>query len=234
MTPGSCGDSSCTGFLICQNFEIATSGYDNSESWLEVTDGGTVEAAYTTSPLRGNQSLQIVGSAGRPRTAFNVDLPAEGEVYIHFLFKAPSVTPTNDTEILRIYRSGANTLAYVYIGGTNIDAGGQSKLVIFVNGDTYPNDYVRTTNALSAGTIYHIWVHYKKSTGSSDGVFSAEFTASGIRTPTGSGNAYIAVTNHNNTSNFYNLGPRVTTNNGFEVFYDQILAKTTPIGTVCE
>lgn len=42
-------------YLLNQNFE--GTGYDNSESWTETLDGGTVDEDYTTTVLAGSQSL---------------------------------------------------------------------------------------------------------------------------------------------------------------------------------
>lgn len=210
--PASCADSSCTGFLVCQNFETATTGYDNSESWTET---GTVEAAYTTGPLRGAQSCQIGAGGSRISKSLGGDYE---ELYVFFRMSLADTTPSETTRILSFLEGSADA----------------AKIVIYATG-TMACDHgtVNDTNAtpFAAGTNY-IWVHYKGNSGASDGVLSLH---------RGSSRVYSEATEICSITNGNDASAHATTfrleddaGDGMVVLYDQVLVKTTAIGDVCE
>jgi hypothetical protein len=221
-----CADTSCTGFLVCQNFETSTTGYDNSETWGSSGAGATIDPVYTTTHLRGSQSLRIT-RAGANVQVYNTsgslfDAP---EAYIHFLYRTDTI-PTDTTRmLLRGITTGSATLFTVELAGSGDGNSGALR--------AYGPATVITTDVLSANTQYHIWIHYKESSGASDGIFSIEFTADATRVPAGSGNKFNGVTNHNIVNHMIQWMARITIDSMIDI-YDQILIKATSIGTVCE
>lgn len=209
-----CADSSCTGFLICQNFETATTGYDNSESW---TEAGTVEAAYATGPLRGSQSCQVGTGAAWGRTSKSLDGDYE-ELYVFFRMSVTDTTPSATTRILTFLDGAADA----------------AKITVYDTG-TMSCDHgtVSDTNAtpFAAGTNY-IWVHYKGNSGANDGVISLHRGSSRIYSEA---TEICSITNGNDASahaTTFRLEDDI--DGGVGPLYDQVLVKTTAIGDVCE
>jgi hypothetical protein len=201
---GACADSSCAGFLICQNFETATTGYDNSETWVE--DAGTPEAAYATSPLRGSQSLHIA-----PGDTVYTDIGSQTEVYLFFRIKFAEVAPLllsdtiefRDSSFQKLYQIAIddNSKFYVYNGGWNIDT-------------------------LSTGTPYYVWAHFKNGTGNAVLELYVSTTKTKPATPG------VSVTDYTQTTAMQYFW--VYGSNTVDYTIDQILIKTTDIGDVCD
>jgi hypothetical protein len=205
-----CADSSCTGFLVCQNFETATTGYDNSETWTET---GTVEAAYTTGPLRGSQSCQLSNSS---RTYISIG--DQTELYVFFRMDMADKTPSLDTIFFSLLDGSADA----------------AKITLLTTGTVSCTHGTKTdTNAtpFAAGTNY-IWIHYKGNSGAGDGVLSMHRGSSRIYSEA---TEICSITNGDDASTNSDTF-RLTNDDdgGMGPIFDQVLVKTTAIGDVCE
>lgn len=213
-TDGDCSNpvGTCTGFLVCQNFETETTGYDNSESW---TESGTVEAAYTTNPLRGSQSCQVANSSLTRFTQGD-----QTELYAAFRIRVTDGTPSAQTVFLKFW-DGAADAAYIY-------AIANSGIIQCQHGTKTAN----ISTVLSDGTTYYMWVHYKGNSGDGDGVLNLRIGTTRI---------YADATENCNITN----GDDASTNadgfllqnsaaGGLVPIFDQVLLKTTAIGDLCE
>jgi hypothetical protein len=210
-----CDDSSCTGFLRCQNFE--NTGYDNSETWSE-GGGGTVDEDEASTVLRGSQSLQIIYDTS---TTYAQNQLASGqtEIYLHFLFRCDDL-PTGTRTILKGYSAGVTGLFNIYLlsnGTLRMVVGGAD---------------LTTTDAISADTNYRIWAYFHDASGAgNDGQAWIEFTSTASTAPTGSGNKRVSTTTHTDQDDW--LYTRFNADEG-TMFFDQFLMKTTAFSKVCE
>lgn len=211
-TVSSCGDSSCTGFLVCQNFE--GTGYDNSESWTEAGTG-TKDEDYTTSPapLRGSQSLYISGSTANAYIA-----AAASEVWGHFILQVSDGEPSSDSFIL-------------LLASTNVT------VKLLTTG--YLKIYHGTANATSTTTQFadgaitpvRIWYYYKKSSGSNDGVFTIWISSLSTKTRPASPEVTMSTGNYTGDTTNFSLYIGTTST---DIIIDQALVKTSEFTTVCE
>ena len=203
---GSCADSSCSGFLVCQNFE--GTGYDNSESWTESCgSGATCDEDYSASPLRGAQSYKF--TTGTSNSNVTIDYSAIDEVYFFVRLTIENdqtgtifIIRSTNTNLFTIgYSSGLNSL--VYNGAT----GGA---------------------AVTLGTTYYIWGYYTKGTGANE-INRAWVSTTSTKPET----ADYEITNGSNTEQA-NRGLLYDSANGTGSRFDQVLISTTEIGDVCE
>lgn len=210
-----CGDSSCTGFLVCQNTE--GTGYDNSETWTEsVASGATIDEDYGTS-IRGSQSLRIIGSDAdwsQTKKTFT----AAGEVYGFVRFR-PVDLPAASTIFLGLQNSTTDQFW--------IKVNGSGYLVAYHGSDSA----VASTTQMSVGNTYYIWYYYSKATGGGgNGVWWVKISSTTTMPP--GTNYEISGTAGSSTADVDGvyLGHLGTSN---EFVADQILLKTTAIGDVC-
>ncbi len=184
--------ASCTGFLICQNFETATTGYDNSESWTEsVPSGATVSPIDTTATiLRGTQQLKIIGGSAAVASTYHDWASGKTEAWAHFLFKTPDATPAQASMIFAFRSSSGSNTGTVVL---------RSNAVLRVQQGS--GTAVDTVSTLSDNTAYRIFVHWVKSTGANDGIMEVEFTNTATTSPSWAGNAYAICNTGNVTSN---------------------------------
>ena len=208
---GSCADQSCVGFVVCQNFETPSTGYDNSETWTEVT--GDPEAAYTTVHLRGAQSWYGEKTAGVSDIAYKT-VSAGYDVY--FFFRVQVHTTTNNN--IFALREGTAQRFEVNL------AGGYFQIQ---HGTSTVTD---NTTAVQIDTIYFVWGHGVGGTGA-DG--TGELYISTTKTKPGS--ALLSVSNGTwlatdpITRIYIGAGATDTA-----TYFDQVLVKTSDIGSVCE
>jgi hypothetical protein len=139
----------CDSKVICQNFETVTTGYDNSESW---TENGTVEAAYTTTSLRGDQSCQVSG-AGDYSTR-NTSITDADELWGHFIFQKDA-NPSSTMFVIRFKGNNNGT----QVGNVILTSTGY---IGATNGTSTDYD---VSNPLSNDTPYRIWWHFDQSDG---------------------------------------------------------------------
>ena len=137
-------------YLVNQNFETATTGYDNSESWTEAGTG-TVEAANTATVIVGSQSLRVNLSAQTGTTY--ASFTAQAALYTKFRFQVASTNGGN--QVFATIRDGATVLAtYTMAGGSRVlratAAGG-------ANGTS--------TSAVPLDTPLYVWLEYEAGPG---------------------------------------------------------------------
>jgi len=136
----------CDGFLVCQNFE--GTGYDNGETWTEeYEDGGsgvTINPDYTTTVLRGSESLYIGSDNYRKGWIIHEFATDLNEIYIHFMLQIDDVN--FDLSIMDIKDSSGNIVLSLHSSST--------RALILAQGTV--EGYSGVT--LDAGTVYHIWV----------------------------------------------------------------------------
>src|ERR1044071_1266774 len=73
-------------YVLQENFETPTSGYDSGFSWVEEPGtGGSINHANTSSPLRGTQDLVIDAGSTASRAVANL-VSTYTECWVHFMF----------------------------------------------------------------------------------------------------------------------------------------------------
>jgi hypothetical protein len=215
----SCADASCTGFLICQNFEADTASdcdpctEDNSESWDKTIAGtGTIDVDYGTA-LRGSQSCQVAADGSNSSAAY-VTFEGQDTVYGFFRVKVNDGQPSSTNQLMSFVGSGA-------LGGISLMTSGNLRVY---NGTAN----VQSKTALddgASGTVY-VWFYWTKGTGS-DGTMGIEVsTTRAFSAWEAEGTTGTAKTDMTSVG----LVSRYVT----DAVFDQVLIKTTAIGTVCE
>ena len=197
-------------YLFQENFEVT--GYENT--WTE-GGTGTVDEDYSTSGLglEGSKCLRLEAAAQSPR-ATSDNWSAQSDLWFYVLVRPVSLPAATmmlltlqatTTECVRIRLDPAGTLKVRAGGGTENT----------------------TVAATSAGTTYHIWVHYTKGTGS-NAFGSVAFSTDGVK-PT-SGNQYRETTNGTAASDCNNVRFGVTSSGTFDLLYDKVRVSASEIG----
>jgi hypothetical protein len=133
-----------------------------------------------------------------------------------------------DSAFARAWSGSSSTLLTFYVSTTGT-------LGFYIQGDAYPAGYVFTTDSISDNTWYHGWIHYKVSSGATDGLLTFEFTPASTRTETGTGNKFATRTHNITTQITRSAAMLVSTGDaGYTVYFDQWLDRGSSIGTVCE
>jgi hypothetical protein len=170
-------DDYTPGLEVNQGFE--GTGYDNSESWsTSGTDASnTIDPDYTGVVLAGSQSFRFTTSnAGGPYAKHTVS--GAEEWYGKITFKAVTISANSSFTLVGLLDSGNTAQCRVRINGS-------AKTVNIVSGTS-----VTTVSAISTGTTYDLWLHYKRST-ASNGTIEVSFATTGSARPT-SGNGYAS------------------------------------------
>lgn len=223
--PPACADSSCTGFLVCQNFETTaetctTCSEDNSETWTK--SGGTITVDATSSAIRGSQYLSIdSGANGTGNISVSIaGTPTSGSLF--FRYRSTDGTPTVQNRIFRIVTSEDTTLVTAYHrtdGNIRLYHGG--------------NYQTSSGTELSAdNTVRYIWVDFALGSGT-DGTASVYVSANATKPAS----AAVSVTNGTalTSTPVTGLILRSGEDNGqFVHHYDQILFDNSTIGDVCD
>jgi hypothetical protein len=196
------GASECDGKLICQNFE--GTGYDNGETWSEA---GSPNPNYTTSPIRGSQSLYCPSTLAYSE----ISISPQTNLWIHFAFKSDDITPSSSSSILELYND--TTLL--------------SKIMNHSAGQiwAYHGSSVDTVaTGLSDNTVYHIWLNYIASSGSDDGVLNVYYSTNTTR-----GSVALSISDGTSTGaiNKVRLYGRFS-----NYWFDQVYASTSEITDV--
>lgn len=209
----------CTGFLICQNFETTAEACDpctedNSETWDKTLGGtGTITVDYGTA-LRGDESLQVAAD-GSVASSIAITISGQDTVYGFFRFKTADGRPASTNEVLSL--SDGSSI----VGGVRQVATGKLRMY---NGTAY-SESATTLDDGASGTVY-VWFYWTKGTGT-DGTMGIEvnttraFSAWEDEDTTGTATTQATIVQGKD---------RYTTS----VVLDQVLIKTTAIGTVCE
>lgn len=196
---GSASPSGGVEYLINQNFE--GTGYDNGETWT--TDYGTPNPDYTTTVLRGSQSLYL-SEAG----IYSPSFTSSGTIYGHFLFR----------------KSANPGTAQIIIADPN-----NGYFFIYMLTDTLKADHGSSENygtyELANNTTYHVWFKYAKGTGS-NGILQIW-----VGTTTNRADATLDI-NASDGSSTGNITQVQLSGNWISSIYDQILISQTEFTTV--
>lgn len=163
---------SATSYLIKQDFEGV--GYDNGELWT--TNSGTlVNPDYQTVVLLGADSFRTFQAGAGSGSVLTPLFATNTEVWIYFLLRPVDIQAAGGFKALVGLR----------------DEGGSIRWEMTVNQDgtvrLASSSVATSVGALSEGTTYHCWLHYKATVS-----FDFGFSTDGIR-PT-SGNNFVALT----------------------------------------
>lgn len=161
-------------YLIKQNFETPTTGYDHCETWIVTGDSFTPN--YTGVVLEGTQSLRRngTGTGGHITTS---DFSDQEEVWVYLLCKSITIDPVNTIELITPRNNIANS---------------RGVLAVLPNGKFFIagiSSSATSVGALTNGGTYHIWFHCKNGP---SGVLDAGFSTDGTR-PT-SGDNFVQIT----------------------------------------
>ena len=212
----SCADTSCTGFLWCQNFETETTGYDNSEAW---STSGTVDLAVTSSPLRGTQSATLANSSTLYR-----NVTTDGEIYAFGRFQFTDATPSASTIIFKAI-NGSSDVGWVMLQTTG---------KLYCQNGTATD--VADGDALSNDTTYYIWIRIKAATATeaTDGIVTAEVSTTPNRANIVAGLGCSVSAGDDDDTDITSIRYMNSAAGGAGVKIDQLLGRTTAIGDVCE
>jgi hypothetical protein len=212
----SCADTSCTGFLWCQNFETETTGYDRDETW---STSGTVDPAATTSPLRGTQSATLADSSTLYR-----NVTTDGEIYAFGRFSFADSTPTTAIVLFK----GVNASSDV--GWVSLNSTGK----LFCQNGTVSN--TASGDALANDTTYYIWIRIKAATSAeaTDGIVTAEVSTTRNRADIDATLGCSVTTGNDDDTDITSIRYMNSAAGGAGVKIDQLLGRTTSIGDVCE
>jgi len=166
--PSSCGRiDSCTGYLICQNFETCTDGtgdcdalgngltvvLDNSETWTATLGtNGTVSTIDTTSPI-GRQCKQLkiyAGDSGQSSSITSPTFTAQDVLYTHVKFRILTTVAIGTIQTIKLDAVAKQWIQLQATGALKVVQGAVS---------------ATTVGTLSANTTYHIWMRFTKGTG---------------------------------------------------------------------
>jgi hypothetical protein len=199
-------------FLVNQNFETPTTGYDNGETWTGAGTG-TIDPDHTGTVIVGTQSLQInlSGQTGSTYVAFT----AQGSLFCKFQFRAASTNTGNQT--IATIRNGTTTLGTLLLIGANrtlraVAAGGSN---------------ASSSATIATGTNIYIWFEYGKGTGSNAICRAGWATTDSKPALTSTGAQTCVSSNGTSTSDADRLYLGHTVSSTFEAFYDRVQASAT-------
>jgi hypothetical protein len=196
-------------YLLQENFE--GTGYELS--WTEAA--GTPDEDYATAPapLAGSHSLRLDGTSVTQRA----DSPAFAtttDLWVYMLFNPTTLPGSGNNDFFHIRNSTTQVLA------AQLNASGTVRVSV-------GNNSLSTVSTMSAGTTYHVWVHYIAGSGS-NAFGSIAFSTDGTK-PT-SGNPYTEITTGTSTLGGDNLRLTATATNGGIFIMDKVRADDATIG----
>jgi len=199
------GTASEVAYLLNQNFEGA--GYDNSETWTETLNGGTINEDYTTIALYGSQSLNMIAPAANAPLLVSPTFTATPTPSLFLAFRF-NVLPTSADQLIK-FRNGSTEVCRINYNSTN-------QVISVTSG--------ADTQALLTGavinTTYYLWIDQTASTGVAIAYLSTTTTKpeTGVTANKGSASA--------ETSNMF-----VKAWNSMDIVVDRILLSDSVIGS---
>jgi hypothetical protein len=191
-------------FIINEDFE----GTGTPSGWFR---GGAADFDYTASPLAGSQSLR--NATGSDYAVYlSGGVLNEAEVWGKLLFK-PEALPSTFSQIFAVNDGSFNTVFQMVMNSSGT-------MTVADNG---AGVFQATSDAMSAGTLYRLYWHYKKGTGS-NGIAEGGFATTDVR-PT-SGNKYAGGATAVPTANAEEVAP-MTAGNGAIWVFDNVQVSTT-------
>jgi hypothetical protein len=151
--PAGAGGGGGPTYLIEENFETPTTGYDSGVTW---TESGTVDPDNSTTPLVGSQSCLLSGSYAN----ITGDFTGQTDVWAYGRFK-PVDFWTGDTSYAGIFALRSAGAEYLLSVNVRYDSGsgGKGEVVLYANGAASS----ASSTLLDRATEYHIWVRYVES-----------------------------------------------------------------------
>jgi titin len=202
--------------IYCQNFETATTGYDNSESWTtNAVSGCTYNPVDATTPLRGTQSLLITATGAAE--CFDYP-PAFTTTASHSVFTRVNVQslPSGTTSILKCWNPALSGVV------AEIDAQSTGNWIA-KHGTTSS-----TVSGFTVATAYNIWMDYTAGAGSNGTMY---VYVAPVATTTKPGTPTISITTGNSNSNTVSCEPDMS-GNAATIEYDQWMESNTVMGSV--
>jgi hypothetical protein len=204
--------SAAAGYLFTENFEAT--GFDTA-GWAKLGTG-TINEDYSTAGLgmEGSQCLRIQAVTSQtPNLTWGTFTPS-GEVWFYMLYRLVSIT-TSSVVFLTI-RDSAGLTVRVRMGSTGLF--GLLTLGVAV---------VNATVAINPNTTYHVWVHYKKGTGT-NAIARMAWSTDGIK-PT-SGSQFIEILTGTSLVNVDRIAIGNSVAHGKEYIMDKMRISATEIG----
>src|SRR5438477_8752397 len=194
-------DSNVSNYLFSEDFEGP--GFENT-GWFKT---GTPDEDYTTTPLHGAQSLHCLGGQYIYRS-----IEFSNSFYMYLMARWNTWGDYNN--IIYWDNAGYGFVADLYANHNFFQ---------IAHGSAFTSGTARITE----NTTYHIWLEWKKGTGS-DGTMNLFVSTNGIKPALPD----ASVTNGTGlaTERMY-LGP---TGPGPDVIFDQVLIAESPIGNMTE
>jgi hypothetical protein len=183
-----------------------------------VPSGGAVDEDYTTTVLRGSQSLYLLGADSASARALK-SITASGTVYGHFMLRVGDSTPSEHAIFYYMRDSNPTTIF-------QITARTDGRIRVY-----HGSVYLTSTNAeLSDNTTYHLWYQFVKGTGA-DGVYKVWIGASHVFS-----SAELIIDGSNGDGNADVVDLTFSEYNGIlsGMIIDQVIISTESIGDVCE
>jgi hypothetical protein len=176
------------------------------------TNSGTVNWDYISNLLEGNQLLYITGPGVGAGNNTRVDFGDQAEVWVYFKLALTGSAPTS-----------AKT-----IGGLGPNGGAITQL-FQIDSSLRPSfGGAQTTDPFLLNTAYHVWLHYRKGTGS-NGIVEIGFSTDGTK-PT-SGNKWKKSTTYIGINNAGRLSLGTTTSTTINIKFDKIRVDNSEIGS---
>ena len=176
------------------------------------TNSGSVNWDYTSVHLEGNQSLYVPGPSFGLGNFTRVDFDNQAEVWVYFKLYLDASPPTSATTI----------------GGLGANGGTVTQL-FQIDSSLRPSfGGAQTTDSFALKTAYHVWLHYRKGTGS-NGIVEIGFSTDGTK-PT-SGNKYKKLTTYTGTNDAGRLFLGTTTQTTITKIFDKIRVDNSEIGS---
>ncbi len=165
------GGNECDNYdLVCQNFETATTGYDNSETWTD----SNADPASTTVILRGTQSIEMDSAGARPSAM--TSFTATSEIWGHFLVN------NSAGDVFSFWDTNSKGEELVAVGYNTSNGNWSCSVGTII---AYGNYDVGTGN-------HHLWVHID--------LVAGEVEIYGGTTTTRPGSAFLTLTGGDNTA----------------------------------
>jgi len=242
VVSGACTDANpsgnCIGFLTCQNSESCVDGtgdcdalataqnvtLDNAELWTTtIGTNGTISSLDTTATiLRETKQVKIfAGDAGETTSFTSQTFADQTEAYGFFRYKTDQLPATSGSYIFS-FNHGATLRCTIGIAVTT------NKLRCTQTGGTLSDG-----SALATGTKYYIWPHWKTGTGAN--AICEAWLSTTPTVPAGYPDTGQNCSSTDGTSNTEHVEKVLIQATRTQInYFDQILVKATPIGTVCE
>lgn len=203
-------------YLLNQNFE--GTGYDNSETWTETLNDGTIDEDYTTTVLHGSQSLFINDTVSPYPNTVSSSWSSATVTYGYFMLRLDARPGSLFT--LFIGRLGANTRFVIDVLATGAiraygNVGGSGTAAIPVS-------------VLSGSTTYHIW--WSIDATSSPETVTIAFSTDGVRPTSGNNYASSVSDMSSNIDRLFFTTLFLTGSSTTETIIDRVLVDDVQIG----